>query len=58
MPCFLQVALPIRGDVQQSARCNPITSGGGILNATLLYTEGCPRVEALTSTIAPAASSA
>jgi hypothetical protein len=51
------VALPIRGNVQQSARCNPVTSGGVVFNATALYTTGCPRVNALTPSLAPSASS-
>ena len=42
--CFLQLALPIRGNQKQSARCNPLTTGGVYFNATEVYTIGCPAI--------------
>ena len=53
----LQVALPIRGEAQQSTRCNVVTSGGVLYNTDILYTAGCPAVNELTPTLAPASSS-
>ena len=52
----VQVALPIRGEAQQSTRCNVVTSGGVLYNTDILYTAGCPAVNELTPTLAPASS--
>jgi hypothetical protein len=50
------VALPIRGGTQQAGRCNPVTSGGVLFNASSLYTVGCPALNDLTPATAPSVS--
>jgi hypothetical protein len=56
-PSTYSLALPVRGNQKQSARCNPVTTGGVFFNATEVYTVGCPALDNAPAG-APAASSA